>query len=264
MRETISENLFEIIVKYIGVISVEFYFLSPIIAIVKYKLGKCELHHVPFIQILVNLVNCSSYIVSGINLGDSQQFICNIIGVSISAIYIVLLWTFYSQDQKPNEKNKENKTDTAIYIFMLFNIIFQIFYFLRNITFVIQILSCFLNILMYAAGFIYVYEAYKSRKAEFVPWQGACCGLISTVMWICYTFSLISRNGLVLFNKYFPSLIANSVGFLLLVGIIICYFMFVKKFSNNRQKNNSLLTVNAKSDRTTKTEFGQDCDDDDD
>ena len=109
MSET-EETTFELVVTVLGVVSVEFYFLSPIIAIIKYKLGKCELNHIPIVQILCNLVNCASYIVSGINLNDNQQLICNLIGVIISAIFTVLLWTFYSQDQKPTDKNKGNKT----------------------------------------------------------------------------------------------------------------------------------------------------------
>ena len=254
----------ELIFTILGVVSVEFYFMSPIIAIVRYKLGKCELNHIPFIQILCNLVNCASYIVSGINLNDKQQLICNLIGVIISAIFTVLLWTFYSQDQKPTDKNKGNKTETIIYLFMLFNIVFQLFYFLKKVTAVIKILSCVMNILMYAAGYITVYEAYKSRKAEFVPWQGAVCGLFSTVMWICYTSSLIiNRGGLVQFKIYYPSLIANSIGFLVLIGIIVYYIKFLKLFGNGNLKgNNSLLSVSSKQTDQSKFESIQDNDDD--
>ena len=262
MSET-EETTFELVVTVLGVVSVEFYFLSPIIAIIKYKLGKCELNHIPIVQILCNLVNCASYIVSGINLNDNQQLICNLIGVIISAIFTVLLWTFYSQDQKPTDKNKGNKTDTIIYLFMLFNVVFQLFYFLKNVTAIIKVLSCVMNILMYAAGYITVYEAYKSRKAEFVPWQGAICGLFSTVMWICYTSSLIYREGFKQFKTYYPSLIANSLGFLVLIGIIGCYIKFLKRFGDGNLKgNSSLLSVSSKQSEPSKDESIQDNDDD--
>ena len=265
MSEKIKENTFEMVVTVLGVVSVELYFMSPIISIVRYKLGKCEISHIPFIQILCNLVNCASYIVSGLNLDDKQQFYCNLIGVSISAIYTVLLWTFYSQDQKPTDKNKENKTETIIYVFMLFNVVFQAFYFLKKIAPVIQVLSCVMNILMYAAGYIVVYEAYKSKKAEFVPWQGAACGLFSCVMWICYTSSLIYRIGISQFKKYYPSLIANSTGFLVLIGIIGCYFKFQKLFGNGNFKgSDSLLSVGSKQTDQSKYESIQDNEDDDD
>ena len=122
-------------------------------------------------------MNCASYIVSGINLNDNQQLICNLIGIIISSIYLIVLWTFFTQEQSSttDNKNQRKKTETAIYLFMLFNVVFQVFYFVRGFTSVIKILSCILNILMYTAGFVNVYEAYKSRKAEFVPWQGAIC-----------------------------------------------------------------------------------------
>lgn len=263
MQEQQKETTFELIIAILGVVSVELYFISPIIAIVKYKLGKCEINHIPFIQILCNLVNCASYIVSGITLDDNQQLICNLIGIVISAIYLIVLWTFFTLEQSStnDNKNKGKKTETAIYLFMLFNVVFQAFYFLRGFLTVIKILSCIWNILMYAAGFIYVYEAYKSRKAEFVPWQGAICGIISTAMWICYTISLI-YHGEENFYKYYPSLIANSVGFLVLIGILCSYFWFKKKFGDIEvQESNSLLS-NSKQSEHSKTESIPDNDDD--
>ena len=262
--ETQEENTFELITKILGVVSVELYFISPIIAIIKYKFGKCELNHIPFIQILCNLVNCASYIVSGINLNDNQQLICNLIGIIISSIYLIVLWTFFTQEQSSttDNKNQRKKTETAIYLFMLFNVVFQVFYFVRGFTSVIKILSCILNILMYTAGFVNVYEAYKSRKAEFVPWQGAICGMISTVMWIYYTSSIISNSEGQYLSKYYPSLIANSVGFLVLVGVLCSYFWFKKKFGViDVQESNSLLS-NSKQSEPSKAESMPDNDDD--
>ena len=80
-------------------------------------------------------------------------------------------------------------------------------------------------------------------------------------MWICYTISLI-YHGEENFYKYYPSLIANSVGFLVLIGILCSYFWFKKKFGDIEvQESNSLLS-NSKQSEHSKTESIPDNDDD--
>lgn len=91
-------NTQQLIFAILGVTFNEIYFASPCIFIYRHYKEKLELKYLPTIQVLINLVNCSQWIISGIHGNeeeiDYQKIICNSIGAIISAILIVFLWYF--------------------------------------------------------------------------------------------------------------------------------------------------------------------------
>lgn len=245
---------FEIVLMVLGVIAVELYFLSPSILMFKYLRGKCQIIHIPIVQIIFNFVNCASYLVSGVSADEYQQIICNTIGLIISFVFLILIWILYPQDKVLNKKEIGNRTETMVYLFMIFNIIFQIFYFSRGYEEFVKIFSCIWNVLMYAAGFINVYEANKAQNADLILWQGSLCGLLSAIFWICFSIEYIILNKKEGFNKYYPSLIANSVSCLVLLGIIYMYKRLKNKFESSRSiDSNSLVTLQSNESSKTKS-----------
>lgn len=91
----------QLIFTILGVTFNEIYFATPCIFIYRHYKGQLDLKYLPTIQVLINLLNCSQWIISGIHGKkqkiDYQKIICNSIGAIISAILIVFLWAFYSR-----------------------------------------------------------------------------------------------------------------------------------------------------------------------
>lgn len=207
-----------IILIVIGLIMIEIYYATP--GIMLYKFYKQQLPEklLPTIQILTNFLNTINWIISGTkDVIDIQKIICNSIGATIGGVLVFFLWMIYS-------KNKKN--EHLIYLFMIFNIFFQIFYalfrFIKNRE-VNQYLSGAFNILMYSTPLIHTYYAYKNKNRDIIPIINVTFGAIASFAWTIYGII-----GVVKCNKDYESMISNSISFVILIINIIMYFRIEK------------------------------------
>lgn len=215
----------QLIFAILGVAFNEIYFASPCIFIYRHYKEKLELKYLPTIQVLINLLNYSQWIISGIHGNkeeiDYQKIICNSIGAIISAILIVFLWSFYS---------RKNHKEYLIYLFMIFNVAFQIFYICfyftrdKQLPELTMTLSIIFNIAMYSSPLIQVYFAWKTKTKELIPIFNVCFGFLASLSWIIYSsFSLIENR---------DSFIANIGSITVLFPSILSYLILMKKFPN--------------------------------
>lgn len=193
----------QLIFAILGVTFNEIYFASPCIFIYRHYKEKLELKYLPTIQVLINLLNCSQWIISGIHGNeeeiDYQKIICNSIGAIISAILIVFLWSFYS---------RKNHKEYLIYLFMIFNVAFQIFYICFYFTRDKQLpeltitLSIIFNIAMYSSPLIQVYFAWKTKTKELIPIFNVCFGFLASFIMDYLFFIFFDRESRFLYCKH--------------------------------------------------------------
>lgn len=214
-------------------IIVELYFISPTYFIFKYNKKYIEKKHIPFLQIFLNLLNCSTYVVIALTgNGDFQNLITNLIGVIICLLVILHLWL-----SLPNKKN----SNYLFNFFFVFNIIFQIYYFIfkykKSITDYITII---INISMYLSLNIGTYYAFKENKADRIPILSAVLGLLSSIGWTLYAAFLGEDQG-----KDFITLFSNIFSFLVLIFTIFCY-IYLAIFKSHIKNNINILDSDTK------------------
>ena len=209
-RTLSTESLLSFIFAFIVV---ELYFASPIYFIFKYNRRYIEQKHIPFLQMFLNLLNCSTYvIISLLGTGDFQNLMTNSIGVVICLLVIIKLWTSLS---------KKEHGSYLFNFFFIFNIIFQIYYFVfKYQPSASQYITIVINIFMYLSLHIGTYYAFKENKPDRIPILSAVLGLLSSIGWTFYAAFL---NG---FDKI--TLFSNSLSFIVLISVIICYIYLVK------------------------------------
>lgn len=210
-------------------IIVELYFISPTYFIFKYNKKYIEKKHIPFVQIFLNLLNCSTYVVIAITAnGDSQNLITNLIGVGICLLVVLHLYL-----SLPKTKN----SNYLFNFFFIFNIIFQIYYLIfkyyKDITDYITII---INICMYSSLNIGTYYAFKENKVDRIPILSAVLGLLSSIGWTLYATFLGKEQ------KIDITFFSNLLSFLVLILTIACYIYLSFKKDNNildtKTKNN--------------------------
>ena len=165
-------------------IIVELYFISPMYFIFKYNRKFIQKKHIPFLQIFLNLLNCSTYVVIALTgPGDFQNLITNIIGTILCLIVIIQLYISLS-----NHKSSKN---ILLYFYLIFNTIFQIYYFLyKYLPDSYEFLTIIINISMYLSLNIGTYYAFKENKPDRIPILSAVLGLLSSIGWTVYSACL--------------------------------------------------------------------------
>lgn len=195
-------------------IIVELYFISPIYFIFKYNRKFIKKKHIPFLQIFLNLLNCATYVVIALTgSGDFQNLITNLIGVLICLIVIIQLYiSLY------NHKKSKN---LLLYFYLIFNTIFQIYYFLyKYLPDSYKYLTVIINISMYLSLNIGTYYAFKENKPDRIPILSAVLGLLSSICWTVYSACLEDFDKITLYS--------NISSFLVIIFTIICYIYLVK------------------------------------
>lgn len=119
-------TIYELMILILSIIIVEAYFFSPGISFYLYFKGKLKSEYLPSFTIFFNLVNCILWVILGSTKKpkDIQMLVTNGVGFTVSLTWIVLYWVILS---------KNNLVGSLIHLFNVFNIIFQIFYFLMTI-----------------------------------------------------------------------------------------------------------------------------------
>ena len=226
-------------------ICVELYFVSPIYFIIKYNNKNIKRKHLPIIQIFANLLNCSTYVMIAIKgVGDFQNFLTNIIGVILCIIVVLELWLSLS---------KRKSSNYLLPIFLISNIIFQIYYYIfkiykddekSNNRLIFQILPIIINICMYLSLNIGVYFGFKEKRADRIPLLSAILGLLSSIGWTIY--SSFEKNEKVDNNEEeenksdIITLFSNGISNIILIIPIISYIYLSKKYKMNQNMDNAV------------------------
>lgn len=204
-------------------IAVELYFISPIYFIFKYNKKYIQRKHLPILQIFLNLLNCSTYvIISLMGKGDFQNLITNSIGVVLCLIVVFQLWFSLS-------KIKNNHY--VFHFFFVFNIIIQIYYILfKYIKKSSEIITIIINIFMYLSLNIGTYYAFKEKRPDRIPILSAVLGLLSSIGWTLYAHFLGELH------KDKITLLSNSLS-IAVTSLTVALYIFAiifKKFKKNR------------------------------
>ena len=222
-------------------IVVELYFVSPIYFIIKYNNRYIKKRHLPIYQIFINLLNCSTYVIIALKgTGDFQNFLTNIIGVTLCLIVILELWLALS---------KRKNSNYILPTFLICNCIFQLYYCIFKIgggdKTISKALTIIINICMYSSLNIGVYYAFKEKKADRIPLLSAILGLLSSIGWTTYSIAVESdeknkekKEGKVESDSDIITKLSNAISIIVLVIPIISYIYIAKKYKNNTSTNN--------------------------
>jgi len=219
-------------------IVVELYFVSPIYFIIKYNNKYIKKKHLPIIQIFINLLNCSTYVIISLKgTGDFQNFLTNIIGVVLCLIVILELWLSLS---------KSKNTNYLLPIFIISNGIFQLYYYIFKIEggnqTISSALTIIINICMYSSLNIGVYYAFKEKRADRIPLLSAILGLLSSIGWSLYSVAVQYDEDKQDIEEETESdiitMLSNTISIIVLIIPIVSYIYLAKKYPNNTISNN--------------------------
>ena len=218
-------------------IVVELYFISPIYFIFKYNKKYIEKKHIPFLQIFLNLLNCSTYVVIAVKgTGDFQNLVTNGIGVTLCLIVVLQLWLSLS-------KKKNTNPNYIFNFFFIFNIIFQIYYFIfKYAEDATKYITIVINICMYLSLNIGTYYAFKENKPDRIPILSAVLGLLSSIGWTTYAACLDGKpDNITLFSNIFSAvvLISTIASYMYLVKVHKPENIIKETDTNEKDINNS-------------------------
>lgn len=164
-------------------LGVEFYYISPLYFIKKYEHKLIELQEVPFIQLFCIILNCSAYMIFGIKgRGDFQNLLTNSIGLLLGLLVLFRLWYII-------QKNKGS--EYYFYLFLILNIIFQIFYFIyrsENAEQLSEFVAKIMNVTMYLVINQNDFFAWNQKRADKIPILSACLGLVASFFWFLFAY----------------------------------------------------------------------------
>lgn len=224
-------------------ISVALYFFSPFYFIYKYEHKYLDLKSIPFLQIFFNALNCTVYVVAALsNTGDFQNLLTNITCLLICIFILLKLFIVI---------NKGNESSTYfIYLLIIFNIIFQIGYYIYRSDddegYLTQYSAIIINILMYLSLNQNDISAFKEKRPDKIPILSCCLGLLSSLGWLFYAMLSSDENS---YEEQSEDITfyANLFSFFTLITPIVEYlFLFIKyKDEINRYSINNANSVNS-------------------
>lgn len=216
----------------IAFFTVQIYFLSPLIFIIRYEKKQIELKEFPFIQVFFNLLNCYAHVIYAyLGYGSLETFINNSVGLAVSLGVFVRAWVaLYKRDLK----------SIWLYLFVVVNIIFQSCFFATRIKQMetLSLLSLTLNILMYLSTNQNVIFAIRTQDSSKIPIVSAIFGLISSIFWIVwYSYGVRVVEETLQKERRGVNNFANGISiFCLLVPISL--YIFLRKKNNPKKDDN--------------------------
>ena len=197
---------------YVGSLISTYFFLAPVVPILKLIKGESSVKDTPGILLICSLLNCILWAMYGLLKDRFLQYAPNGLGGSITLIWITI-YLIYLGDKK-------------IHFALLFNLcligcivgLCMLFYFVIDAELTGKIVLIF-NVLMYAAPGEKMYTVCKTGNYKLIPiWStiGACA---CSACWLIY--------GVYVGDIYI--IIPNALGVICAIIQLIVYSIFKKK-----------------------------------
>ena len=138
--------------------------------------------------------------------------------------------------------SKKKNNQYIFKFFFIFNIIFQIYYFIfrnKKIKRASDYITIIINISMYLSLNIGVYYGFKENKADRIPILSTVLGLLSSIGWTIYSACLGKGVDDITFYS-------NMLSIIVLVFIIACYIYLSKFISPIKIETISIKKENEK------------------
>ena len=190
-----SQPLGEAIFGWTGSGLAMFFYISPVVPIIKMMKKELEVKNVPGILLTCSFLNCILWGCYGWINSKLQVWVANYTGGAITLVWIVIYWVYFAECKL---------VPSIIYNFILLNFIFEIgffcFYFKKHVEVTGYIAMAF-NILMYAAPGEKMITVIQTKNKELLPIYSSITGLACSLCWFMYgcyisTMSMIIPNGI--------------------------------------------------------------------
>ena len=215
---------------------VTLYFLSPLYFIYKYEHKQIDLKSLPFLQVFFNALNCTIYVAAALSeTGDFQNLLTNLISLLVCVFVLLKLWIVIA---------KGNEASTYfIYLLIIYNIIFQIGYYIYRSDdeegYLSQYSAIVGNILMYLSLNQNDISAFKEKRPDKIPILSCCLGLLTSLGWLF--FAMYSKEDIDDDQSYEITFFSNLFSFFMLITPIVEYLFLIIKYKDeaNRYSANS-------------------------
>ena len=185
--------------------------VAPITKFINISRGKEPYTNIPFLMLIINIVNNIVWSCYWIKLDEFISFLSSFISGFFSTAYI--LWYNYFA-------SNNNKYKFVIYI--LIQVVCEVFstlFFLSDILKlqVVGLIMIVITIFQYVAPAQNVVKAFKEKNDKLIPIVSTLCGCLSGGGW--FFFGLIIMD--------FNCMIPNGLGFLSSI-LTVCAWMYIK------------------------------------
>ena len=230
--ETVSK-----IIGYLGNAFALFFFLSPIIIMYKLIKGHEDVDKIPGILLASQWFNCTLWLIYGIYIEKDEVVICNVIGASLSLIYITIyiLYRF------------ERVAMKLLIILLTFGLMcgfFAGFYWgVSPIDHEITgLVAMIFNIILYGSPGQNLITVFKTGNHNLIPIVSSVVGFLCSSTWTVWGFLNTNKN----------VIIPNILGVLLSIIQILVWLYFSRKNKVEQTSDIEAVGDNARYEPFTK------------
>lgn len=217
----VNEVLLKNICGWIGAVLLSFFFLSPIVPIVKVIKKITLLKDLPGWLYLSSLLNSLFWAAYSVYISELSSIVPNILGIVVLTVLMTIYWIYYSEFVllKYLIINGVMYVVIAIIISICYVISFQ------EYKDVIGYIAAGISILMFASPGQKLIEVFKTENYELIAIASSVCGFFCCGFWLIF--------GILIMNT--SIMVSNGCGFLFATTQFIIYFFF--RFKGKRNKN---------------------------
>ena len=224
------------------------FFLSPVIQIVLLFLGRRLIDHLSFLPILCMFANCALWFLSSLTLllrNDPTASVdpldyCNLVGGCFCLIWGVII--IY--------KKNSNRIHFLISIILFFGVTVGVlvseYYMIysdstkKTCEIIVRWVASTCNVLMYFSPGLNVLKLIKEKDFNYIAIECMYIGIVNALIWLIWAARSDNVGGLL------NSIIANSLGIILIIGQIVLYHIYRKNQENKYAKEKDLNLVQTK------------------
>lgn len=211
-------DLTEMICGWIGAGLSMFFFVSPIVPLIKLMKKEIEVKDIPGILLLCTLISCVLWTEYGIQIEKIHMWLCNGLGGSITIIWLMIYWVYFS--------NLEI-IPSIVYNLLFLNMVGELFYicyFYAGLKYndIVGYVSMVFNVLMFAAPGEKIFQVLKTNNLNILPIYSSICGTLCSSFWGVYGLAISDLK----------IIIPNGLGMLFSIMQIIVWIIVYKRRKN--------------------------------
>ena len=164
------------------------FYMAPAQPYSRFIRKEVTLNDVPALLLLFSYLNCVSWIAYGLRDEQAKPFVCNLVGATLSLVFIILFFAFYV-----NLNVKKGLLITII-IFNLTAEFYYVCHFVIKSVKTLGLICMAFNILMYAGTLEKFTRIIKSHNYNLIPILSATLMFINGACWTIYGFAYNDIN----------------------------------------------------------------------
>lgn len=164
---------------WIGSAIAMFFYISPVVPLIKVMKKEININEFPGILLLMSLMNCLLWCVYGIFIHEIPSWLCNGAGAATTLIWLIIYWIYFADCKW---------VPALVYNVLMINVVAEIFYLCYAVAGeeyfeTVGWIAMVFNILMYAAPGEKIYRVIQTNNHNLIPIFSVIAGVFCSSFW---------------------------------------------------------------------------------